>query len=72
MTFSAQQGDDLVVVMVESELSNALDESLGVTDDVGPVARAIKLQGFGLATLPTNVQSDDLRLRSLHDGDIAH
>src|SRR5215472_7178153 len=72
MTFFAQQDDDLVVVMVESELSNALNESLGITDDVGPVAREIKLQGFGLTALPTNVQSDDLRLRSLHDGDVAH
>ncbi|MDI2111441.1 IS66 family transposase [Bradyrhizobium elkanii] len=38
----------------------------------GAESWAILVQCFGGATLPTDVQSDDLRLRSLGYGDVTH
>ena len=72
MAFRAQQADDLVVMVVDCQLSDARDEGLGITDRLGPVRRQPEFQGFRCAALPADVQSDDLRLRSLRHGDVAH
>ena len=69
---SAQQADDFVVMVIDGQLSDARDESLGITHCLGAVGRHLEFQRFDGTALPADVQSNDLQFRALRDGDVAY
>ena len=64
MTFCVQQADDVVVMVVDRQLSDARYEGLRITDRLGAVWRQLKFQRFRGAALPADMQSDSLGLRT--------
>ena len=53
--FVAQQGEDFVVVMVDRELSNALNKGCGIADRVSSIWWQLEFERFGCSALPANV-----------------
>ena len=59
-------------MMVDRQLSNAFNERRGITDCISALLRQRDPQGLDFAALPTDMQSDHLRLWPFRYGDVAH
>ena len=72
MAFAAQHGEHFVIVMVDSQLSNAVNKGCRITDCVRSIWRKLELERFGCAALPANMQFNHFRGRPFHNGNVAH
>src|SRR5215472_16177564 len=65
-----EQCDDLIVIVHGCESTDSSNERIVITNRFGAVWRQVQLDRFGCAALPSNMQSQQLWLRALDDGDI--
>jgi len=72
MAFAAQHGEHFVIVMVDSQLSNAVNKGCRIADCVRSIWRKLELERFGCAALPANMQFNHFRGRPFHNGNVAH
>ena len=70
MAFAAQHGEHFVIVMVDSQLSNAVNKGCRIADCVRSIWRKLELERFGCAALPANMQFNHFRGRPFHNGNV--